>query len=251
MAFSVNPNLTKPTYSIIMLVFHRDKKLVQMARDCVATVKSFSSDYELIIVDNGSTVRYDWEKECDTYIRVNSNWGISHGWNLGIKASRGQYLTIIGDDICARKGWLECMKVGADMPHSGMCNPQIEHLPGGMGCVENYKWPSGACFMLPRKTIEKVGYFDEDTYFPCNYEDWDYWIRIYRAGLKIYTNYQGPTILHKEGQTLHATDLSEKNEVTKKAFFNKWRFDPVPVFCGKQDIQEVLTCKPHLNIPNV
>jgi len=231
MDFRVNPNLSKPTYSVIMLIFHRSQELVDNARDCIATVKANSPDAEIIIVDNGSTVRYDWEKECDTYVRLDKNWGISHGWNCGLKLARGTYPVIIGDDILVREGWLEAMRKGIEMPNAGMCNPHIEHLPVGEGIEEGYKWPSGACFMLSRNTIEKCGYFSEHLYFPAQHEDWDYWSRIYKNGLKIYTNYE-LTIRHKEGQTDKAADISVRFQDTRQKFLEEWHFDPTPVFCG-------------------
>lgn len=226
-----NPNLIIPEYSVIILIFHRSHELVDMARDCVASVKNSGSNQEIIIVDNGSTVRYDWENLCDTYIRLNKNWGISHGWNMGLKASRGKYKVIIGDDVIVHDGWLEAMKEGMNKPNAGMCNPHVEHLPAGIGIVENYKWPSGACFMLTQDVIDKVGYFAEETYFPANHEDIDYWTRLYRAGLKIYTNFS-LTVQHLEGQTVHAPDISAKNGTTRQAYLDKWGFDPIPVFFG-------------------
>ena len=226
-----NPNLNKPKFSVIMLIYHRTPELVQMARDCMATVKNSSDDYEFIIVDNGSTERYDWEKECDTYIRFDKNMGISRGWNVGLLASRGTYKVIIGDDILVRDGWLEAMREAMDMPDAGMVNPYVQHLPQGMGIVEDYKWPSGACFMITQNTIDKVGYFDQDTYFPCNFEDHDYWTRILKAGLKLYKNHS-ISVMHKEGQTVHSPDLSEHFSRLKIAFVKKHGFDNQDVFCG-------------------
>lgn len=226
-----NPNLTKPLYSVIILIYHRTQELVDMAKECVASVKNSGENQEIVIVDNGSTKRFDWENHCDTYIRFNKNMGISRGWNAGILASRGTYPVIIGDDVIVHDGWLEAMQKGIEMPNAGMCNPHVEHLPAGMGVVENYKWPSGACFMLHRDAINKVGYFDENTYFPANHEDWDYWTRLYKNGFKIYTNFS-LSIQHLEGQTVHAPDISSKNEITRKAYFSKWGFNPTPIFCG-------------------
>ncbi len=210
-----------------------------MARDCAKTVRDNSSDYEFIIVDNGSTLRHTWESECDTYVRLDDNWGISHGWNTGIKLARAENIVIIGDDIKASEGWLDAMKKGIDQPNAGMCNPHVEHLPGGAGIVENYRWPSGACFMLSKKTIDKVGLFAEEDYYPANHEDWDYWTRIYKEGLKIYTNYSS-TVRHLEGQTIHSPDISEKSEQTRDVYLKKWGFDPTPIFCGNSSIYEAL-----------
>ena len=229
----MNPNLNKPIHSVIMLIYHRTPELVAMARDCATSVRNSSEDYEFIIVDNGSTEKYAWEKECDTYIRLNQNWGISHGWNMGLRVSRGKYKTIIGDDVLVRKGWLKAMREAMDMPLAGMVNPHVQHLPQGAGIVEDYKWPSGACFMVTQKTIDRVGYFDQDTYYPCNFEDHDYWTRLLKAGLKIYKNHS-MTVMHKEGQTVHAKDLSEHFMEMKRRFIAKHGFDNQEVFCGQK-----------------
>lgn len=227
-----NINLKKPLYSVIVLIYHRTPELVEMAIDCIASVKNNSQDYELIIVDNGSTERYDWNKLCDTYIRFDKNYGISRGWNAGLKNARGTYLTVIGDDVIVRKGWLEAMKQAMDMPLAGVVNPHVEHLPHGVGIKEHYKWFSGACFMMTQKTINRIGYFDEATYFPCNWEDVDYWTRVLRAGLKLYVNFQ-ITVQHKEGQTVHAKDLSEHFMDMKQRFITKHGFNAQDVFFGE------------------
>lgn len=228
---SLNPNLTKPKHTVGVLMFHRTQELVDMAKDCVASVRNSSQDYELIIVDNGSTVRHDWDKECDVYIRMNKNMGISHGWNQVLKTARGQFVTILGDDTIVHPGYLEAMERCYDHKDCGWANPHVEHLPGGMGVVENYKWPSGACFMLSKDVINKVGLFAEHLYFPAQFEDTDYELRVYKAGLKIYTNFS-LTVQHKEGQTDNAPDIASHFDDNKKIFIKEHGLDPIPIFYG-------------------
>jgi|SRR6185312_101780 len=226
-----NPNIIIPTYSVIVLIYHRTPELVQMAKNCVASIRNNSQDYELIIVDNGSPERFSWENECDTYIRFNQNRGISAGWNAGLKASRGRYKVILGDDTIMHEGYLEALRKAIEMPNAGVANVHVQHLPHGEGIVENYKWFSGACFMLKQKTLEKVGYFDEGI-FPCNTEDWDYWLRTYQAGLKLYVNYEY-SVQHLEGQTVHAKDLSEHTQVLLRKLEEKYNVNPTAIFCGE------------------
>jgi len=205
-----------------------------MARDCVESVReSMPAGTEIIIVDNGSPQRFSWFKYSDVYIRFNKNMGISHGWNVGLKASRGKYKCILGDDTIVTKGFLEALKESMDMPDCGVGQIHVESLPQGIGVVENYKWPSGACFMVTQNTLDKVGYFEADTYWPCNFEDWDYWYRTYQAGLKMYRNYH-TSIQHREGATLHSPDLSSYFQENRRAFIKKHGIDPEMVFCGDQ-----------------
>lgn len=222
-------------YSVVVLIFHRSEELKKMGMDCVNSVKQFSGDdYELIVVDNGSTVRTDyWEKQADQYIRFEENKGISAGWNAGIKAAKGEYVVILGDDVIVRPGYLEAMHEALQRPNAGVSNPYVEHLPVGIGIVNDYKWFSGACFMLPKETIKKVGYFYEG-FDKANFEDSDYWARVMAHGLKLYKNF-AVQVQHKEGQTLHAPDISSRFEKNKQIFRERWGFDAQDVFChGKE-----------------
>lgn len=222
-------------YSVIILIYHRTKELKEMGMDCLASViNSVNRDEtEIIVVDNGSTERTDyWEKNADTYIRFSENRGISHGWNAGLKASRAKYRAILGDDVIVSKGWLEELQKAMDMPNAGVANVHVQHLPHGVGIVETIKWFSGACFMLTPKTIEKVGYFYEG-YVKCNFEDTDYWTRCLQAGLKLYKN-NAITVQHKEGQTVHAKDLSDHFETNRQIYIDRFGFDPQPIFYGME-----------------
>lgn len=232
-----NPNLKQYKYSVIILIYHRSEELVEMAKECLRSVINNVNrdECEIIIVDNGSTVRSDfWEQNADTYIRFSENKGISRGWNAGLLASRGTYKTILGDDVVVRAGFLQGLEKAMRQPDAGVANIHVEHLPVGIGVVEHYKWFSGACFMLSAATIARVGYFDE-TIFPANTEDWDYWLRTYKAGLKLYRNFE-MSIQHKEGQTVHAPDISKEHMRLLTNLRNKYGFDPVGVFCGDTDI---------------
>lgn len=243
-----NPNLKQYKYTVGILIYHRTQALVDMAIECLDSVlrNIDRNETEIIIVDNGSPVRSEaWEKNADTYIRFNQNMGISHGWNALLKHAKGKYIAILGDDTKVRSGWLEGLQEAMDQPQCGVANIHVEHLPVGIGIVENYKWFSHACFMLTQETVKKVGYYREDLYYPCNFEDHDYLTRIYKAGLKAYVNY-GKSIQHLEGQTVHAPDLSEHFDRLKKVFIEQHGFDNQAVFCGNDRIENYLqtTSKP-------
>lgn len=236
----INPNYPLPKYSVIILIYHRTPELVEMAKDCLSSVIASvdRENTEIILVDNGSTERWEWEKHVDTYVRLDKNMGISRGWNTGLKLARGKYKVILGDDTIVSKGFLEELEKCFNEPFCGVANVHMEHLPHGKGIVEDYKWYSGACFMLSQDTIDKVGYFNENI-FPCNTEDWEYWIRVYKAGLKLYKNHTF-SVQHKEGQTVHAPDLSKHTQGLLYKLAAEVGFDPTPVFCSDRSIYEAL-----------
>lgn len=237
-----NPNLKQYKYTVGILIYHRSQELVDMGIECLGSVLANINrdETEVIVVDNGSTVTSDvWAKNADQYIRFNQNMGISRGWNAILKNARGKYINILGDDTKVRAGWLEALQEAMDQPKCGMANIHVEHLPVGIGIVETYKWPSGACFMLTKETLDKVGYFREELYYPGNFEDHDYWARVYENGLKIYRNY-GCSIQHKEGATVHAPDISGHFDRLKKIFIEQHGFDNQAVFCGNDHIEKYL-----------
>ena len=237
-----NPNLKQYKYTVGILIYHRTQELVDMAIECLDSVlrNIDRNETEVIIVDNGSTVQSDvWAKNADQFVRFNKNMGISRGWNAILKLARGDYYVVLGDDTKVTSGWLEAMQKAMDMPDCGIANIHVEHLPANIGVIENYKWFSHACFMLTQNTINKVGYYREDLYFPCNFEDHDFLTRIYKAGLKAYVNY-GKSIQHLECQTVHAPDLSEHFQRLKGIFMKEHGFDNQAVFCGFDDIHKYI-----------
>lgn len=229
-------------YSVIILFYDRTPELMQISKDCLASVlRTVNRDEtEIIIVNNGSTVGNPYfEDNADVYIATAQNKGCAAGWNMGLKQARGQYIAVLGNDTIVHGNWLEELQKAMDMPDCGLANVHVQGLPAGQGIVENYKWVSAAVFMVTPETLQQVGYFDED-YFPVNYEDWDYFLRVYNAGLKIYRNY-GISIQHKQGTTAHQPDLAEQNYKTKATFIRKWGRDATGVFCGDESIYKFLS----------
>lgn len=236
-----NPNHKKYKHTVGILIFHRTPELVEIGKRCLQSVLDTvdRETTEIIVADNGSTVTDPIWQEADVYIRLKQNLGVSAGWNAIIKQSKGEHITILGDDTEVPLGLLEAMSECFKNEDCGVANPYVEHLPLGMGIVRDYKWFSGACFMLSRKTVEKVGYFQQDLYFPTNFEDTDYWCRTMKAGLRLYKNFS-VKVKHLEGQTTMAKDLDEAKQGTRQAFVKEWGFDPVPFFCADQSIYNAL-----------
>lgn len=232
--------------SIVILFYHRDPSKMpdnydpNMMRDLVDSIEANTTNYELIAIDNGSTVNEDWIKEhAHKYHRFEKNEGISNGWNKGISLATNERIIILGDDTIVPPNWVEEMNKAMDMPDAGAATVHVEGMPYGEGITETWKWFPGACFMLSKKTIEKVGYFDWRTYFPCNYEDADMWARIMAHGMKLYTNY-AVTVQHRMGATLHVKDLSDPFEEMGRRFLKKHGFNGQYYLYQDGDIREVL-----------
>lgn len=221
-------------YSIILATLVKEKQHVEMTKLCVEMIKAFSSDYELIIVDDGSPQDTRFLKEAaDTYIRhKETGRGCAVSWNDGLRVARGEYLVVISDDVTVRSGWLECMRNGfTRFPRALASMPAVENMPVGTEPEESRVWVPASCFMLKRATLEIVGFFDEQ-FHPFNYEDVDYWTRVSQAGGTIARDYS-VQVGHGEGKVIHTVENhGEIDKINREKYLKKWGFDPIPILYG-------------------
>lgn len=222
------------TYSIILATYVHKPEHIEMVQNCIADIKRLSTDFELIIVDDDSDQNTEFlSDEATTYIRhTGGNKGCAVGWNDGLKVATGKYLVVISDDVFVRPGWLECMREALDaFPNALAAMPAVTNMPSGSQMEENRVWVPASIFMLRPECLKIVGYFDE-SFFPFNYEDVDYWTRISQSGHTIARNYR-VQVLHKEGQVIHSIEgHAETDQKNRKHYLEKWGFDPIPILYG-------------------
>lgn len=220
-------------FSLVMPVLLRDESHRPVVEKTIESLKGNSEDYELIIVDDGSTRPTNFlRREAHIYVRHNpTNKGIAPSWNDGLSIARGEYVVIVNDDILVPDGWLKVLASGFEKTDCGVTGPVIASPtiePALLNVVEtkeDHSFFPGYCFMLKRsRFLER---FDE-RFVPFNFEDTDYWVRIEKAGLKLY---KVPlAIWHKEGDTIHKMEYERVGSENHKKFISKWGFDPQPIY---------------------
>lgn len=228
---------SKVTYSIVCPIYINNDETKRLAHECLDSVEQNSSDYELIIVNDASSLYVnDLLKRADTSIFHRKNKGLAPTWNDGIKIARGEYIAVINSDVSVPDGWLEGLREKFTKS-VGVVGPAVEHLPNDPS-QPAYQWFPGSCFMLSRETIEKVGLFDEN-FIPFYFEDTDYWTRILKAGLKLARNYD-IFVKHAEGATVKNLARDEVYQKNFQKFIEKHGFDPIPIFCGGESYEGVV-----------
>lgn len=181
----------------------------RLLRDCLSSlVTQTYPNYELILVDNGST------DDSVEYVHVNfprvkivsnaENLGFSRGNNVGFSNARGKYLVVVNNDTKAESNLIEELVRIAEADQSvGSVGCKILQLDGTIGygpvfmlrgfihrftstnTVQTFgrNLANCACVALYRRSlIEKLGGFDP--YFWANWEDHDLGYRINLAGFK-------------------------------------------------------------------
>lgn len=218
-------------YSVILATLVRKKKHIKMVEKCIEFIKAYSKDYELIIVDDDSKYHNRYlQDNADLYIRhTGGNKGCAVSWNDGLRAAKGEYLVVISDDVFVSEGWLECMENALKLfPNALASMPFVSGMPGGGEPEECRTWIPASCFMLRRECLKIVGYFDE-RFHPFNYEDVDYWTRVFKSGHTIARDYS-VQVRHDEGQVIHSFDNNaEIDQKNRERYLEKWGFDPIPI----------------------
>jgi GT2 family glycosyltransferase len=202
-----------------------------MLRKCLESVKknTFYRSYKVIVVDNASTdgsvklvkKKFKWVD----LIQNKKNYGFSKGNNIGIKYARKynpKYFLLLNNDTKVMKGWLdELIKAAESYKKAGIfgCRqltfqrkPTISAgwiLPFGVkyyfgNQIKKVNWVSGACLLIKKEVIEKIGLFDEK-YSPCYYEETDFEQRALKAGFEI-VYVPNSIILHKGSATIKQLD---------------------------------------------
>ena len=195
----------QPTVSVIVVNWN-GKHLLP---DCLASLRAQTfKDFEVIVVDNGSTDGMGYAKGdgIDQVVFLPKNMGFAFGNNVGIVESQAKYIALLNNDARAGRNWLACL-VGAaeEHPEVGMFASRIIRKDGKLdsaGCTvypdgigvcrgrggEGYDkqdyvaFPSGCAAMYRRDMLDQIGLFDERFFMYC--EDTDLGLRAQKAGWK-------------------------------------------------------------------
>ena len=189
----VKPNLNRdrmastPFVSIVLPTYNGEKYLKESIDSCLR--QSFT-DWELIIVDDGSTDGTDRVIRSYRDLRILSirhsvNRRLPAALNTGFRTSRGKFLTWTSCDNRYAPHALETLvdflqrNHATDMVYAD-CNMidelggEIRHYRAGpTQCLAEWN-VVGACFLYRREIYNVVGNYDEECFLA---EDYEYWLR--------------------------------------------------------------------------
>lgn len=218
----IAPVASGPLVSIVIPT--RDR--VGLLRTCVDSVRGRTryTDYELVIVDNGSTdpetLAYldELASQGCHVVRDASPFNFSALVNLGVLWSNGTFVCLLNNDIeVIEPDWLgemvaQCGRddvgaVGAQLyypdgsiqhggillgiggvaghAHHGMARGQAGYQ-GRARAAQELSAVTAACMLVRRRAFEEVGGFDEG--FPVAFNDVDFCLRLRQAGWRIVFN---------------------------------------------------------------
>ncbi|MGH1365023.1 MAG: glycosyltransferase [Calditrichia bacterium] len=243
--------------SIVIPVFNK----LELTHACLKTVLEHTAypNYEVIVVDNGSTddtanyLKKVSEPRISSVFSSENN-GYVGGCNAGAEVAKGDFLLFLNNDTEVEPGWLtalvdtmddhsDCGAVGSKLVYP---NGALQEA-GGIIFSDGNGWNfgrnmlaedprfnylrevdycSGAALMVRRNLWDELGGFDE-RYAPAYYEDTDLCFGVRKLGYKVY--YQpNSVVVHLEGQTAGVdlqSGFKKYQVINKQKFVEKWKHE--------------------------
>lgn len=91
--------------SVIIPIYNIDPLIVNLTNRCLESIKKYTKDYEIIVVDNKNGEQ--WEKDADIYIKNEKNNGNGLAWQQGAKVANGEYICFMDNDVEVSENWSE------------------------------------------------------------------------------------------------------------------------------------------------
>ncbi|HEV3046136.1 MAG TPA: glycosyltransferase [Solirubrobacteraceae bacterium] len=177
------------------------------------------------------------------------NRGFAANVNRGLLAADPEHdVVVLNSDMEARPGWLACLQYASRQGDDiGIVGARLLYPDGRIqfaGTVRNLGAPewfdhryrfkpedwgpaglasavlavTGACMYVTRGAIERVGMLDER--YPMAYEDVDWCLRAWQAGLRV-LYFPVACLYHHESVT-RGTELGEREQESQRLFWERW-----------------------------
>ncbi|KKL15021.1 hypothetical protein LCGC14_2509800 [marine sediment metagenome] len=166
-----------PVISIIIPICNDDYPLAHYTGNAIGSIKQYTDlPYEIIIIDNGSTVELGglkWDETVDQYVKNEENLGVAKAWNQGIKLAKGDYVAILNSDIQVFKHWAEDLIDALEHVDLAMATPMYAYPYGRAKKAQELRmewikktpdqylstFNDFSCFMVRKEVFDKVGFF--------------------------------------------------------------------------------------------
>jgi len=196
-----------PHVSLVIAVYNQ----IHYTRQCLESiVHCTEAPYELVLVDNGSTDGTDGFLSTvkGKVITNHTNLGCAKAWNQGVRASNGEVIAILNNDIVVTPGWLTSLLRFMDQTGHGIVSPSAREGPldydlGSYAKEFVRRCTSatrprvyGACMLVRRAVFDRIGLFDEGFSYG-GFEDTDFLWRARQAGYTL--GMTGSVLIHHFG----------------------------------------------------
>jgi len=204
------------------------KNNLRLVRSLVDSIRNYTEDYELIIVNDGSddkTTTYLKQIDNSIYIENEKSLGYPKACNQGLKEAKGDYIVVANSDTVATHNWAEDMIKHFERDKGlGVLGPTTNKVEGYQSIDFNkkgidFQYTDVVTFffvMIKREAFKDIGLFDE-RFGQGGQEDADYCIRARKAGWKV--GIARDTFIYHYGSATFRNEL-DHNIKTSKDYAN-------------------------------
>ena len=235
----------------VVIPSYRDAELV--ARLVKAIRRTTNERYvQIVVSDDASGPDHLMALRAIPGIRIvesETNTGFSANVNRGLRAADPRRdVVLLNSDVVPYKGWLACLQHMTSYDEAiGVVGAKLLYPDGRIqygGTVRNLgamEWfdhryrfqasdfgPSdvegptlaatGAAMYITRAALDTVGLFDED--LPMAYEDVDYCLRVWQAGLQV--AYAPSAQMRHDESVTRGTEVGARERTSQRVFWEKW-----------------------------
>lgn len=256
--------VVKGLVSIVILTFNQ----LRYTKECLDSIEKHTPEpHEIIFVDNGSTDgTVKWLRKLAgrnqhyRLIENRENFGFAKGCNQGTRASSGEYILLLNNDVVVTEGWLvgllDCLR---KTPDAGIVGPMTNHISGiqqlaGIGYSDlgqldefartfrqshahrriSHRRIVGFCMLFRRDLVERIGLLDEG-FGTGNFEDDDFCLRAEIAGFR--NMIAGDVFIHHYGSRSFAGNRIDHGSTlsgNRRLFNEKWNAVPAESPLGRR-----------------
>lgn len=223
--------------SLILTTHNRPRHLVK----AVASARTAGEDIEIIVVDDASTD--ETAQVCKslsgiTYLRVERNQQVAGARNVGLVASRGEYITFLDDDDIRLPGTLDVQITQLEQaPAAGLIygrailgnekgEPTRQAYPSQLPTGDLFWQLLGRNFIpcgsvvFRRSCLSSVGLLDDQI---PGIDDWDLWVRI--SEMYPIVAVDSPVMVWRRSTPVSGQGTSHAGQIVSQAirqFHNVW-----------------------------
>jgi glycosyltransferase involved in cell wall biosynthesis len=178
---------SSPKVSVIIPCY----KYAHYLKECVNSVKAQTYPVEIIVVDDGSPDNtIEVCKELGVTCLSKKNSGLGSARNYGIERATGEYIMCLdADDKLVPGAVEEHVKLMEDDKTIAQCalmefgERHVLMIPNKTNLQRVMQSNTIYCnAMFSKKMWLEVGGYDESETMRLGYEDWEFWIRLLKAG---------------------------------------------------------------------
>jgi len=179
---------TAKTSIIICALNH----LQDLTVPCInALLRNTQQPFELILIDDGSKDgTFDYFRSLTRKAYRNQRpSGATRARNIGLKASQGDYIAILDNDVTVPPGWLGVLIQESGKQRVGIIGPVLTNemsnmsLPRSDDGLMTVSAIAFACALIKREVLNQIGLLDERL---INLgEDTDFCFRAVKAGYRV------------------------------------------------------------------